>query len=296
MDKDFEKQLEHVGVPAWHEKGIKGKGITVFCDDISNPSHYEYVKMIIETILPEATVLTGNIEYQIKDGNVIQSSINCRETGETLPFDEFILKNNVKLINNSTDGGSHDKDSAHAKFMREKIKEHNLIMTGSAGNGYGSPIDNKYYGAAIMVTGINDNKKSTYAEDTDIDFSMYTAGNTGTSFAAPFLLGMIGLLRCKYPKITQEEIIEYFTKSCENLGSIKIFGRGLALMGESKIKVVLTVGSDIMTVNGVDQKIDQPPEIKKLTKRTLVPVRAPFEAAGFTVDWDEKTKTITIER
>ena len=86
--------------------------------------------MIIETILPEATVLTGNIEYQIKNGDVLQSVINCRETGETLPFDEFIQRHNVKLLNNSTDGGNHDKNSPHAKFMREKIKQFNLIMTG----------------------------------------------------------------------------------------------------------------------------------------------------------------------
>lgn len=295
MDKDFEKQLSYVGVPAWHEKGYKGRGLTVFCDDVSKENHYGYVKMILETILPEATVLTGGIEYIIKSGEVSQCKVYCRETGESLPFDEFVIKHNVRLINNSTDGGNHDKNSPHARCMREKIKQHNLIMTGSAGNGYGNPIDNKYYGAAIMVTGISEAKKSTYAEDPDIDFCMYTAGNTGTSFAAPFVLGMIGLLVTRNPDLTQQQVIDYFAEHCEALGSKKTFGRGLALMSEPKTKVVLTVGSNIMTVNGVDQKIDQPPEIVRSTKRTLAPMRAPFEAAGFTVDWDEKTKTITIE-
>lgn len=232
MDKDFKKQFDYVGIPAWHAKGIKGNDLTVFCDDIGKENHYGYVKMILEAILPEGTVLTGNIEYLINNGNVIQSSINCRETGETLPFDEFIEKHSVKLLNNSTDGGNRDKDRSHAKFIREKIKQHNLIMTGSAGNGYGSQINNKYYGGAIMVTGINDNKKSTYAEDPDIDFSMFTAGKPGTSFASPFLLGMIGLLATKNRDITQQQAIDYFALHCEDLGVKKIYGRGLPIMGD----------------------------------------------------------------
>ena len=28
MDNDFKKQMEYVGIPAWHAKGIKGKGLT----------------------------------------------------------------------------------------------------------------------------------------------------------------------------------------------------------------------------------------------------------------------------
>ncbi len=295
MNKDLEKQMQLLGVSAWHNKGIKGKGITVFCDDVSKPSHYGYVKMIIETIIPEATVFTGNIGYQIKSGEVLQSTINCRETGETILFDEFIYKHDIKLINNSTDGGSHDRESPYAKFMRDKIMQHNLIMTGSAGNVYGALIDNKYYGAAIMVTGINDNKKSTYAEDLDIDFSMFTAGNTGTSFASPFLLGLIGLLVTRNPDLSQQNAIDYFAAHCEDLGNKNVYGRGVPTMGDPKTVIKLVVGSNVMTVNDIEQTIDQSPMIVKSTKRTLVPVRAPFEAAGFSVSWDEITKTITIE-
>lgn len=298
MDKDFEKQIKYVGIPAWHAKGIKGKESTVFCDDVGG-NHADYVKMIIETILPEATVLTGNIEYQINNGNVIQIKINCRETGESLPFDEFIQKYSVKLLNNSTDGGNHDKNSAHAKFMREKILHHNLIMTGSAGNKYGSPIDNKYYGAAIMVTGCNlvdeKPKKSTYAEDPDIDFCMFTAGNSGTSFAAPFLLGLIGLLVCKNPNLTQEQAYQYLKNHCQNLGNKEVFGWGLPILGEPVTEVKLQIGSNKMTVDGIEQIIDQPPVIDKKTKRTLAPVRSPLEAFGIKVSWDEKTQTITLE-
>lgn len=239
MDKDFEKQLNYAGIPAWHEKGYKGKGITVFMDDVGGSHVANTAGVVVRTILPEAEIYTGGIEYTIKNGVVESCSIRCDETGESLPFDDFIKKYNVKLLNNSTDGGN-GKDGPNAVYMAKKIKEHNLIMTGSAGNGTGRPINNKYYGAAIMVTGCrlqDDNPVSgRYAEDEGIDFSAFTAGRVGTSFAAPFLLGMIGLRRCKHPDISQEEVIEYFTEHCEKLGSKKIYGRGLALMGEPKTK------------------------------------------------------------
>lgn len=234
MDKDFEEQLKYTGISAWHGKGIKGQGLTVFCDDIPKENHYGYVKMILETILPAARVLTGNIGYLIDNGTVTQSMINCRETGECVPFDEFIKAHDIRLINNSTDGGDHDRDSAHAKFMREKIEQYNLIMTGSAGNGFGKPINNKYYGAAIMVTGCNlvddKPKKSTYAEDPDLDFCMFTAGNSGTSFASPFLLGQIGLIICNSPGFTQDQVYAYLKRICKNIGKREVFGWGLPVL------------------------------------------------------------------
>lgn len=302
MDKDFEKQIEYVGIPAWHEKGYKGKGITVFMDDVGGNHVVNTAEVVVKTILPEATVYTGGIEYEIKNDAVESCSIRCDETGESLPFDEFIKKYNVKLLNNSTDGGNR-KDGPNAVYMAKKIREHNIIMTASAGNGTGRPINNKYYGAAIIVTGCrlqDDNPVSgRYAEDEGIDFSAFTAGMVGTSFAAPFLLGMIGLLVTRNPNLTQQQAIEYFAAHCEDLGKAgpdSIYGRGLALMGNPETTIKMWPGVKTMTVDGNDVELDQAPEIIRTTKRTLVPLRAISEALGCTVDWDAKTKTITIVR
>lgn len=54
---------------------------------------------------------------------------------------------------------------------------------------------------------------------------------------------------------------------------------------QNEIKVML---------NGSELSFDQPPIIKD--DRTLVPLRAIFEAMGATVDWDEATHTVTSKR
>ena len=54
----------------------------------------------------------------------------------------------------------------------------------------------------------------------------------------------------------------------------------------------LTVGEAAMTINGVSQEIDVAPVT--IDNRTLVPVRAIFEALGATVDWDQTNGNATI--
>ena len=49
-----------------------------------------------------------------------------------------------------------------------------------------------------------------------------------------------------------------------------------------------------VTVNGAEVSFDQPPII--VDNRTLVPLRAIFEAMGATVDWDQETQTVTSSK
>jgi len=56
--------------------------------------------------------------------------------------------------------------------------------------------------------------------------------------------------------------------------------------------IKLTIGSDIITVNGVKSKMDCKPVIQN--SRILVPVRAISENLGATVEWNDKTNTATI--
>jgi hypothetical protein len=296
------KQQEFVNIPAWDR--YTGKGITIFHDDKEvslYDAHAAACKDIIQTILPEARVLTGRIDYSSKNNEVTHCTITCAETKETLPFDEFVTKYDVSQINNSTDGGNGNPDSPIARYMRQKIKQYNLFCTGSAGN-FGS-LNNKYFGAFVMVTGVY------FYKDTDriekygvagdgIDFAMFMGFQSGTSFSSPFTNGMGGKLRDKYGRqITQEWIYEYFKNHCQHLGTPgknPQYGWGVPILGNSEMIIKMQIGSNVMTVDGNEVKLDQPPEIVRATKRTLVPIRAISEAFGATVDWDEKTKTITI--
>ena len=59
-----------------------------------------------------------------------------------------------------------------------------------------------------------------------------------------------------------------------------------------KVTMVLKVGQNKFTVNGVEESLDAPSIIKN--GRTLVPMRVIIEALGGTVIWEDPNKKITI--
>jgi hypothetical protein len=61
---------------------------------------------------------------------------------------------------------------------------------------------------------------------------------------------------------------------------------------DTKIVLVLTIGADIVSVNGKATSIDAAPEI--VASRTFVPIRFISESFGATVEWLAETQGITI--
>ena len=182
--------------------------------------------------------------------------------------------------------------------MQGKIKQHNLIFCGAAGNNAGQPTTQIFNGACIVVTSCNlKNGTPVWSYSCigdNIDFAMFSGFSAGTSFASPFLLGMTGLLKSKYPEITQSEVCEYLKSHCEDLKDKNKFGWGLPIMGKTETIIKMQIGNKVMDVDGRKVTLDQEPIIKN--SRTLVPLRAITESLGAKVEWDEPTKTITIER
>lgn len=267
-DPDCRLQREYVNIPAWHEAGWTGKGLTVFCDDVQKNHHAELVKDIVQTILPEARVFSGAIGYswqdivqedtaevgtgsetplgdavslgapgvRLRDTRMITGcAVRCAETAEMMIFDDFIKKYHVGLINNSTDGGNGIEVLPQAVYMEKKMREHNLIFCGAAGNGYGQPTTQKYNGACMVVTSVKlEEGKPLYglkAHGENLDFSMFYGFQSGTSNSSPFLLGMAGLLRCRWPGITQEAVYAYLKEHCVPMGPRRKFGWGVPVLG-----------------------------------------------------------------
>lgn len=57
------------------------------------------------------------------------------------------------------------------------------------------------------------------------------------------------------------------------------------------VDITLTVGENLMVIEGdIGIQLDVPPTI--INNRTMVPLRAIFEALGAVVDWDDETKTV----
>lgn len=235
LDAQYIAWRELVNIHRWHQVGYCGRHLAVFCDDVGG-NHVELVADILETILPGAKIYTGHLNYHQRNGNVV-CKVYCDTTNETMDFDQFIVKYKIKLINNSTTGRSGAMVNPIGAWMREKIRMYHLIMTASAGNGYGQPINTFYYGAAILVTSVRQSADGRIlsgqcAEGEGIDFSMFHGIMPGTSFSAPFLLGMIGLLAGEYPQLTQEEAYGYLKSHCLSLGKREVFGWGLPILGE----------------------------------------------------------------
>jgi len=299
-DPDCVNQMNFVNARAWISAGYTGKGQTVFLDDITDVGHVATSKDIIQSLLPDIRILSGRINFAMKSKVITAVTVDCAETDEILPFDDFIQKYKVGLINNSTNGGNGTEVLPHAVWMRDKIREHNLIVTGAAGNGNGQPTTQRFNGACIVVTSaVLKNGRAVFANKAcgqNIDFAIFSGYQSGTSHSAPFLLALAGYLRSKYPDITQEETYRYFKDHSMDVGDHKKFGWGVPILGVPKTIIKLVIGSDIMTVDGVEKTIEQPPEIDPDTDRTVMPLRAVVEELGGTVDWNPDTKTITIER
>ncbi len=236
-DSNSIRQREMVNINTWNEAGYTGKGLTVLHDDTGDTMHSLNCAAILQTILPDARILRGSISGISDKNGVADAYVNCYTTNETrVPFDEFIQKYDVSLINNSTADGDGNTESRWAVYMREKIKEYNLVCLGAAGNE--GKMTNNFYGAFIMVSGVYlkaDGTISGYRTSEDADFSMFMGYQSGTSYASPFLCGIAGLLRSKYPDITQEQVYEYFKNNCMDLGTSgknPEYGWGLPILGD----------------------------------------------------------------
>ena len=59
-------------------------------------------------------------------------------------------------------------------------------------------------------------------------------------------------------------------------------------------EIIIKTGSDTMTADGAEIKLDVPAMISN--GRTLIPLRAVAESAGIDVSWDEKTETVKLMR
>ena len=62
-------------------------------------------------------------------------------------------------------------------------------------------------------------------------------------------------------------------------------------MAEEKTEIKLTIGKAEIVTNGAAKALDVPAQI--IESRTMVPLRAIFEALGASVEWDDATKTVT---
>lgn len=70
----------------------------------------------------------------------------------------------------------------------------------------------------------------------------------------------------------------------------------MAMVISLSIMVVPVMAEDVITVTLDGEKIEFDVQPQIINERTMVPVRAIFEAIGATVDWDQDTQTVTSSK
>lgn len=300
VHEDLENQLNYDRVKQWHDKGIAGKGITVWNMENNQGEHGQMTTIRVKHSAPDTDVINASLKM-FHDNKKVHYSFAVLSDGTEIETEEFIRTRNVKLLTRSVGDGFATGD-ADSKFWNHLKEKYNLIIFNAAGN-EGSNTGELYKDVAIRVGACGLNKygkpiRDGYSGIGDIDFIDFRGFYSGTSFATPYLCGKAALLVQKYGhQITQEEVYEYFKSHAEDLheeGKDQYTGWGLPIMGKTETIIKMQIGNKTMDVDGRKVTLDQEPIIKN--SRTLVPLRAITESLGANVEWDEPTKTITIER
>ena len=305
------RENAYCGVKAWHEAGFKGQGVTCIHLESESSEHGRNCRNRVLEAAPEATVLNASHIVKRNNKEIHNEYISYKD--ESLPFDEFCTKHNVKILSKSI-AGDPSVGTLMSKFYNEQKKKHNLIFFSCAGNegcdGVTSMIPEDVailVGACSVSTGKPKMKYySSLGEVGQVDFSDFTGVQEGTSFSNPYLAGKAALLVGRYGDMSQDEIFEYFKMCAEPIETDyenddnyegdydRYSGYGLVVLPDPKKKyITLKIDNVKYTIDGKEYVSDTAPIIRN--NRTFVPIRFIAEALGATIDWDDKTRSITMK-
>lgn len=321
-----EDKFKYCNIPYWWSKGYTGKGVKIgiLADDFnasmpvfegkayavpylnrgeSGHLHGFQVAHVIHQVAPDAELYPLSVSYPTKPD--YKDSLN------------WAYDNGIRLINMSNGGFSENPYMAEAE--KEAVKKGMTLVCsggnyGDGENTLGCSAQTDFWlsvGACVLENGeIKRVNYSSVGKELDIcGFTNLAVGTNsenplifdGTSCASPFVVGMLALwfqrfykLNNRYP--VQDETHKFLISNCEDLqnkGFDNYTGYGLFKLPNKIVdEIVLQIGNKKIINCGVEQIMDVVPFIKE--NRTFVPIRFVAEALGYSVFYDNKTKTVTI--
>lgn len=297
----LQKQLEYSNIPAWHRAGYTGKGIVVLNLESASSDHCKACTQRIKDAAPDCIVYEIGATVTTKNGIVTATGMY---DGKKLDMEEIIQRSGARILTKST--GGKVTDAAKSKYWNALKDKYNLIFFTSAGNEGSADIGGAFpdavamYIGACSISGSGAIVRKNYSSiGKEVDFVNFTGYLEGTSFAAPYTAGMAALVLQRWPDMTHDHVYAYLksiSKDLDDTGHDIFTGWGVPVLGNPETMITMWIGKDYMSVDGRQVTLDQAPQIVKETGRTLVPIRAIAEALGAKVEWDEKTKKITIVR
>ena len=313
MLKENERIFERCNIPQWHEAGYTGKGVKIGVIDLDNHlfdwqedkvtkieptnfsagGHCAKCFSILMQIAPDA-------EYYLLPGSGTKAYLKALEL-------------DIDIVSASIAGWKdNDVDKVFGK------EDCTTIVFGASGNEGGADCTDQNYPASydwsICVAGVTANTDKFYttsSRNDDMDCCGYTVvpircnGDyivpfNGTSCATPWAAGVYALYRQKVGKQNWQQAKEFIHKNCIDYldeGWDNWSGYGLFVLPdveEIDMKIEMKIGSKEAFIDGKPVELLRAPEEQGGT--TLVPIRFVAEALGCKVDYEHKTKKITITK
>ena len=303
------EKFTYLGITKFHNKGYKGKGITIASRENIKSKHGNQVADIIFQICPDANIL---VKQDYQDPKKREKNIDIYTTSLFSISDKY--EKNIQ---------------AAIDFNKE-----GAFLCCAVGNDASSSCTglSKYaHWISIGACNLDKGKVSRvyYSSITDnIDYMSFTNLKTnkglftGTSCAAPCFASMLALVQGFFKekigrKLTHEELIEFIKEHTQDLdkeGFDEKTGFGIFILpdpdeidvtkygkvieqpvfDEKEPYIKMIIGNKEVYVNGEKQLLDVAPLMKD--NRAFVPVRFISENLGYQVEWNNETKEIKIFR
>ena len=301
------EKFNYLGIVKFHNKGYKGKGITIASRENIKSKHGSQVAEILSQICPEANILVkqdySNPEKREKNIDIYTTSM-------------FFLS---------------DKYEKNVQAAIDFVKEGTFLCcaVGNEASSSCTTLSKYAHWTSIGACDLNKGKvtRMNYSSITDnIDFMSFTNLKTskgiftGTSCATPCFAAMLGLVQGFFiekigRKLTNEELLDFIKENTQDLdkeGFDKKTGFGIFVLpdpdeidlskygkiisqepvAQKEPYIKMKIGSKEIYIDGKTQLIDVAPLIKD--NRAFVPVRFLSENLGYEVEWDNINKEIKI--
>lgn len=299
--EDIEKEKRYCGITAWHNNGVKGDGVVIWNTESEGSSHGDIVSRRIWDSCPNATIIQAGLYMLCDNERVIENGVDYQ--GKRYGVEEFIKTFNVNILTRSV-GGGDSGGKAESRFWLDLIDRYNLVIFNSAGNEGGKGISSAFPNdVAFFVGSVCLNRAGVpmvlyySSRGESLDFVTFRGVWDGTSFSAPFLAGISGLLKQRFGKMSWFEIYEclkMISMDIDTTGFDINSGNGLPILPTFDKKYIqLIVDSNKYYVNGQGCTMDTVPVNKE--GNVFVPLRVVSETLGVTPVWNTNSdKSITI--
>lgn len=302
----LQKQLSYNNINEWREKGITGQGIKIWNGEALG-GHGTDTKAVLLQVAPNSEIVSAGASLHTVGDKLVDGAVFVTHKGRRMPMDEFIDMENPCLLSQSQSGGNRANE--YVEYCKKIVKQYDLKIFNSASNdgtGDGDTISTKFPVEVCNVVGALDlingkPKRAGYSSvGEELDFCQFTSWFNGTSFACPFLTGMVAMIYQRYGEMGIEETYQYLKMIADDLGEQghdTWYGWGQPILPNWEKKyITMTTDSKVYFVNGKAEMMDTQPVNKE--GNVFVPIRVISESLGAEVLWEfnhDKTIKISID-